>query len=129
MLKSLSIFFLVLLVLAKSLLVPIAILDYEANKGFIAKNLCENKAKPKMQCNGKCHLRKQLSKTSESSKKGEESRLKLSVETPISLGQTRLPAICCSVFYLGLFTQSFDASVCWLVAPPSPPPDRVFMFA
>lgn len=30
------------------------------NKDYITKTFCENKAKPKLKCNGKCHLRKQL---------------------------------------------------------------------
>ena len=38
------------------------IANYEVNKEYISKNLCENKAKPKMHCNGKCHLKKQLQK-------------------------------------------------------------------
>ena len=36
--------------------------DYALNKTMITKNFCENKAKPKMHCNGKCHLKKQLEK-------------------------------------------------------------------
>jgi hypothetical protein len=32
------------------------------NKDYISKNLCENKDKPMLHCNGKCHLRKQLAK-------------------------------------------------------------------
>jgi len=35
---------------------------YYANKGYIAKNLCENKDKPKMHCDGKCCLKKKLAK-------------------------------------------------------------------
>jgi hypothetical protein len=38
------------------------VVNYELNKEYISKNLCENKAKPMMHCNGKCHLRKQLQK-------------------------------------------------------------------
>jgi len=38
------------------------IANYEVNKDYISKNLCENKAKPEMHCNGKCHLKKQLQK-------------------------------------------------------------------
>ena len=38
--------------------------NYEINKDYISKNLCENRSKPKMHCNGKCHLRKQLQKES-----------------------------------------------------------------
>ena len=33
---------------------------YQVNKTYIAKNLCENRSKPKMHCNGKCQLRKKL---------------------------------------------------------------------
>lgn len=37
-------------------------INYELNKGYIAKNLCENRSKPKMHCDGKCQLKKQLEK-------------------------------------------------------------------
>lgn len=33
---------------------------YLLNKEFITAKYCENKNKPKMHCNGKCHLNKQL---------------------------------------------------------------------
>ena len=35
-------------------------LDYAINKEFIAKVLCDNIEKPKLKCNGKCHLKTQL---------------------------------------------------------------------
>ena len=35
-------------------------LDYFLQKDFIANNLCINKAKPQMHCNGKCQLMKKL---------------------------------------------------------------------
>lgn len=38
---------------------------YIANKEYVAKELCVNKAKPKLKCNGKCHLAKQLQKLEE----------------------------------------------------------------
>jgi len=60
-------FYLLLLVLLKVLAVPVICLHYQLNKAYIAANLCENKSKPVMHCNGKCHLRKQLAKTSETS--------------------------------------------------------------
>ena len=37
-------------------------IEYQINKKYIAEVLCENKDKPKMHCNGKCHLKKQLKK-------------------------------------------------------------------
>jgi hypothetical protein len=36
--------------------------NYEVNKAEIARKYCENKAKPKMHCDGKCHLKKQIEK-------------------------------------------------------------------
>lgn len=36
--------------------------NYELNKEYIAKVLCVNKENPKMHCNGKCHLKKELNK-------------------------------------------------------------------
>lgn len=44
------------------------VFEYVFNYDYISKVLCENKAKPKMQCNGKCHLMKELAKASENEK-------------------------------------------------------------
>ena len=41
------------------------VFQYVLNYDYIAKELCENKAKPEMHCNGKCHLMKELAKASE----------------------------------------------------------------
>ena len=61
-------FLLALFMLLKPVL---PVVEYIVNYEYITKVLCVNKAKPKMQCNGKCHLKKELAKASES-------------ETPIS---------------------------------------------
>lgn len=37
-------------------------ISFLANKDYIAKNICENRAKPKLHCNGKCYLYKELKK-------------------------------------------------------------------
>lgn len=34
--------------------------DFFLNRSYIAKNLCVNREKPRMQCNGKCYLSKKL---------------------------------------------------------------------
>ena len=46
------------------------IVNYVVNKNYIAKNLCENRAKPKMKCNGKCHLKKQLIRAEKNESQG-----------------------------------------------------------
>ncbi|HVI43958.1 MAG TPA: hypothetical protein VM802_03795 [Chitinophaga sp.] len=35
-------------------------LDFYINQDYIARNLCVNRDKPQMHCNGKCHLRSRL---------------------------------------------------------------------
>ena len=35
-------------------------MQYELNKEYITRTFCENKDKPKMHCNGKCHMAKML---------------------------------------------------------------------
>lgn len=44
------------------------VLEYVVNYEYISKVLCVNKDKPKMQCNGKCHLMKELAKASDAEK-------------------------------------------------------------
>ncbi|MEN9488966.1 MAG: hypothetical protein RL494_1231 [Bacteroidota bacterium] len=44
------------------------VVEYVVNYEYISKVLCVNKDKPKLQCNGKCHLMKELAKASENEK-------------------------------------------------------------
>jgi len=44
-------------------------INYQLNKEYISKVLCENRNKPQMHCNGKCHLNKQLKKSAAESEK------------------------------------------------------------
>lgn len=37
-------------------------INYQINKAEITRKYCENKAKPMLNCNGKCYLAKQLAK-------------------------------------------------------------------
>lgn len=41
------------------------VLEYFVNYDYIVNELCENKAKPELECNGKCHLAKELAKASD----------------------------------------------------------------
>ena len=44
------------------------VFEYVINYDYIVTELCENKEKPVMRCNGKCHLMKELAKASENEK-------------------------------------------------------------
>jgi len=37
-------------------------ISYTINQQYITEKFCENKTKPELQCNGKCHLAKQMQK-------------------------------------------------------------------
>lgn len=50
----------VLLVLFQAFSKWVIMAEYTINQEYIAKNLCENKARPRLHCNGKCQLMKKL---------------------------------------------------------------------
>ena len=60
--RKLFAIFALLGVLLQSFNSAIIVLGYYANKEYIAKYLCENKDKPRLNCEGKCSLKKRLAK-------------------------------------------------------------------
>ena len=48
----------------------LVVMEYNLNKDFIAKNLCVNRAKPKMHCNGKCQMMKRLAEEEKQNSEG-----------------------------------------------------------
>lgn len=61
-----KIVFLICLALLLKPVLPV--FDYFFNYDYITNELCENKDKPIMGCNGKCYLMKELAKASETEK-------------------------------------------------------------
>jgi hypothetical protein len=68
MLKSLSVILLIIAMIGSTQSSYVVLMSYELNKRFIATNLCENRTKPALKCNGKCFLRKKLKETQDSEK-------------------------------------------------------------
>jgi hypothetical protein len=60
--------FVFILIIAIFLKPIFPVIEYVVNYEYISKVLCENKAKPMMHCNGKCHLMKELAKAAENEK-------------------------------------------------------------
>jgi hypothetical protein len=50
--------------------------SFKINQDYIAKNLCENRAKPIMRCNGKCQLMKKLNQADKDEQKQFPSTIK-----------------------------------------------------
>ena len=60
--KKLTSYLLLLVYLLVSFNFFLPVVAYNINLKFIAEELCENKDKPEMMCNGKCYLGKQMEK-------------------------------------------------------------------
>jgi hypothetical protein len=48
------------LMLVKAWVIPLLYLDFEIRRDYIVANLCENKNRPQLNCNGKCYLAKKI---------------------------------------------------------------------
>ena len=68
------------MLLSNSLIKGALFVNYLVNQAEITKQFCENKAKPKMNCNGKCHLAKQFAKQDKQEKSTSETQ-KFKVES------------------------------------------------
>ena len=75
--------FVAILMLIKPLW-PLA--EYVVNYDYIVENLCENKDRPFLNCDGKCYLAKQLAKESDNDKNPFESRSsKMDIQFVVSM--------------------------------------------
>jgi len=96
------------------------VVEYVLDYDYVVNVLCENKAKPELACNGKCHLMKELAKASDTEKTASErekkgsfpielfcntsSEIKLASGFPVK----RAPA---NFFYPTPHCVSFDADI------------------
>jgi hypothetical protein len=51
------------LMLVKAWVIPLLYLDFEIRRDYIVANLCENRNRPQLNCNGKCYLAKRIAET------------------------------------------------------------------
>ena len=71
--------------------------DYVLNYDYIKKELCENKDKPKMNCHGKCYLKKEIKKTQEEEEDPVMPNFKNVTEDYYTPSETTInTALCCT---------------------------------
>lgn len=69
---------LMLLILIQTFSKWAVVVEYNLNKNYIATNLCINKARPKLHCNGKCQMMKKLAEEEkQDSSKNNSARIKV----------------------------------------------------
>jgi hypothetical protein len=82
------------------LLKPILpVIEYIANYEYISQVLCVNKDKPKMKCNGKCHLMKELAKVSENDKPISSDKKMTTHELEVLFFEDLKPVIITSIYF------------------------------
>jgi hypothetical protein len=82
LIKPISILLLVSL-LSANLSGLLVYMGFEVNQKYIAKELCENRAKPEMHCNGKCYLMKKLKQAQDKEQKQERQSQKLQIQDAV----------------------------------------------
>ena len=78
------------LISVKTLLVPVVYLDFEMRKDFIIQNLCENRFKPQLNCNGQCYLAKKLHKIAEDNATKETQKQGASMKKILEIGRAHV---------------------------------------
>ena len=84
MINRILLFVISLAILSQTMSSVVIFAGYDLNKEYINKNYCINKDKPKLSCNGKCHLMKEL-KAHEQSESTPLSTVKEKMETIVYL--------------------------------------------
>jgi hypothetical protein len=79
-LKKILVILLTLLVFIQPLSKVWIFISFKINQDYIAKNLCENRAKPILKCNGKCQLMKKLKQADKDEEKQTPQTIKEKLE-------------------------------------------------
>ncbi|MBC7650851.1 MAG: hypothetical protein H7101_03795 [Deinococcales bacterium] len=66
--------------LAQTFTKAVIVCSFYANQNYIAKNVCENRTKPKSCCDGKCQLTKKLNKETNEDKQSNDRKSSKSTE-------------------------------------------------
>lgn len=64
------------------------VISFMVNYDYISKELCENKTKPELHCNGKCYLKKELAKASENTNPTSQDKKQIHQEQEILFLET-----------------------------------------
>jgi hypothetical protein len=104
------------LMLIKVWVIPLLYLDFEIRRDYIVKNLCVNRSRPLMHCDGKCYLAKKIAALDEQEKRQAESDYMTKLLDHVMDSQILVFAPAISSFELRQ-TLSFNYT--------SPPPPRI----
>ena len=78
------------------------VLDYQANKNYIAEFLCVNRNKPELHCEGHCYLKKELKKAEQAENQSADQNQKLKLDITL---------YCQNLFNINLTPRSVKVAV------------------
>ncbi|MDQ1090421.1 hypothetical protein [Siphonobacter sp. SORGH_AS_1065] len=120
--KSISVVFFTGLLLLRTLMVPLILMDFELRHDYIASELCVNRDKPQLHCDGKCYLAKKLKAAQDSEEKEASGRLLSQLlEVPAQLTQTHITFHCPTVS-----SEPINSTFTYLCFFPSSLPTDIF---
>jgi hypothetical protein len=90
-LKKLAAILALVCILLQTFSQVVIVAGYYANKDFISRNLCENRDKPTMHCEGRCCLKKKLAK--EGKEQAPSPRNQKSEEVALFFSNTRFEVV------------------------------------
>jgi hypothetical protein len=116
--KFIAVTIFILLLLTQTFSKWLMVAGYSINKDYISKNICENRDKPKLHCNGKCQLMKKMAAEEESSNSSNGAVIKLPF-SEVWCNDVTATTFTCSTpakplhgsFYLVKKTSSFLSSI------------------
>ncbi|HEY6954139.1 MAG TPA: hypothetical protein VI385_02795 [Flavisolibacter sp.] len=85
---------LMMLILAQAFSKWLVVAEYKVNQDFISRNLCINKSRPKLHCNGKCQMMKRLAEEEkQDSSNNTNNSSKVKVQEVLFCSEIKKPAI------------------------------------
>lgn len=94
-----------------------AVAYYRVNQDYIAKNLCENRDKPMLNCKGQCFLAKQLKAAEEKEQKSNSERLEKMPEVVLAF-QSIQPIFKATFFQISVAEDHFATPTCVITNAP-----------
>jgi hypothetical protein len=98
----------------------IIMVGFKLNQAFIASELCENKARPELNCNGQCQLKKQLTKEEKQEDNGNSMKSKYEVYFEDVAAGINYKAYCASTPLITVYTPEIPVPpISTIFHPPS----------
>lgn len=84
--------FLLVLLLTQTFSQWLVVAEYNWNREFIARNLCINRERPKLHCNGRCQMMKRLAEEEKQDSAGSKHSSGIKVQEQVFSDRTDMPA-------------------------------------